>query len=140
MFRFQRPYGDNNLSEKKTKLIRADEAQVLLLDRLLAEIRNVKTRLEEQIPVGAVEPIEKFRITDVRRHMLLVKPWFSVSVINDDDHNDVFCIVNTEKSFEEHRILPHETYNIAMITAVIKDLLFWCNHGETSNVRVVGVR
>jgi len=62
------------------------------------------------------------------------------SVINDDDHNDVFCIVNTEKSFEEHRILPHETYNIALVTAVIKDLLFWCNHGETATVRIVGTR
>jgi len=134
------------LSEKK-KLIRADEATVLLLDKMLAEMRESSQRLtslenlaKATQPVGAVEPIEKFRITDVRRHMRLVKPWFSVSVINDDDHNDVFCIVNTEKSFEEHRILPHETYNIALVTAVIKDLLFWCNHGETATVRIVGTR
>jgi hypothetical protein len=134
------------LSEKK-KLIRADEATVLLLDKMLAEMRESSQRLtslenlaKATQPVGAVEPIEKFRITDVRRHMSLVKPWFSVSVINDDDHNDVFCIVNTEKSFEEHRILPHETYNIALVTAVIKDLLFWCSHGETATVRIVGTR
>ena len=111
-----------------------------LLDEIAERLMNLETLMKAAHPIGAVEPIEKFVITDVRRHMPLVKPWFSVSVINDDDHNDVFCIVNTEKSFEEHRILPHETYNIAMITAVIKDLLFWCNHGESATVRVVGTR
>lgn len=124
-----------------------DVAQVILLQRILTEMQESSERLtslenlaKATQPIGAVEPIEKFVITDVRRHMPLQKPWFSVSIINDDDHNDVFCIVNTEKSFEEHRILPHETYNIAMITAVVKDLLFWCNHGESAAVRIVGTR
>jgi hypothetical protein len=113
---------------------------VALLDEIAQRLMNLEKLAKATQPIGAVEPIEKFVITDVRRHMPLVKPWFSVSIINDDDHNDVFCIVNTEKSFEEHRILHNETYNIAMITAVIKDLLFWCNHGESAVVRIVGTR
>jgi hypothetical protein len=114
--------------------------QVALLSEIAERLMKLENLAKATQPAGAVEPIEKFLITDARRHMPLQKPWFSVSVINDDDHNDVFCIVNTEKSFEEHRILPHETYNIAMVTAVIKDLLFWCNHGESAIVRVVGTR
>jgi len=116
-----------------------DVAQVILLQKLIEKTCALERLAQATQPIGAVEPIEKYRITDVRRHMPLQKPWFGVSVINDGD-DDVLCIVNTEKSFEEHRILPHETYNINMITAVIKDLLFWCAHGEHATVRVVGTR
>jgi hypothetical protein len=126
-------------TESRKKVL-AEPMVVGLLNEIAERLLALERLSQAEHPVGAVEPIEKFRITDVRRHMSLVKPWFSVSVINDDDHNDVFCIVNIEKSFEEHRILPHETYNIALVTAVIKDLLFWCNHGETATVRIVGTR
>jgi hypothetical protein len=127
-------------STGKQKRISEGPMSVALLDEIAQRLMNLEKLAKATQPIGAVEPIEKFVITDVRRHMPLVKPWFSVSIINDDDHNDVFCIVNTEKSFEEHRILHNETYNIAMITAVIKDLLFWCNHGESAVVRIVGTR
>jgi hypothetical protein len=113
---------------------------VALLNEIAERLLALENLAKATHPIGAVEPIEKFLITDVRRHMPLQKPWFSVSIINDDDHNDVFCIVNTEKSFEEHRIHPLETYNINMVTAVIKDLLFWCDHGESAIVRIVGTR
>ena len=127
-------------STEKQNRVSSGPMQVALLSEIAERLMKLENLAKATQPIGAVEPIEKFRITDVRRHMPLQKPWFSVSVINDDDHNDVFCIVNTEKSFEEHRILPNETYNIAMITAVIKDLLFWCNHGESATVRIVGTR
>jgi hypothetical protein len=130
----------SQFTEKQNSRIESGPISVALLNEIAERLLALEKLAQAEHPVGAVEPIEKFRITDVRRQMRLVKPWFSVSVINDDDHNDVFCIVNTEKSFEEHRILPHETYNIAMITAVIKDLLFWCNHGESATVRIVGTR
>lgn len=112
---------------------------VALLNEIAERLMSLEKLAQATQPIGAVEPIEKFVITDVRRHMPLQKPWFSVSVINDGN-DDVFCIVNTEKSFEEHRIHMNETYNINMVTAVIKDLLFWCNHGEHATVRIVGTR
>jgi hypothetical protein len=112
---------------------------VALLNEIAERLMNLEKLAKATQPAGAVEPIEKFRITDVRRHMPLQKPWFSVSIINDGD-DDVLCIVNTEKSFEEHRIHMNETYNINMVTAVIKDLLFWCDHGESATVRIVGTR
>ena len=126
-------------TEKPSDRVESGPISVGLLNEIAERLMNLEKILQAAQPIGAVEPIEKFQITDVKRHMPLLKPWFSVSIINDGD-DDVFCIINTEKSFEEHRILPHETYNIAMITAVIKDLLFWCNHGESAIVRIVGTR
>lgn len=119
--------------------IPTDVAQVMLLQKLIEKTCALEKLAQATHPIGAVEPIEKYHITDVRRHMPLLKPWFSVSIINDGV-DDVFCIVNTEKSFEEHRIHVNETYNINMVTAVIKDLLFWCDHGEHATVRIVGTR
>jgi len=121
----------------KQKRISEGPMSIALLDEIAQRLMNLEKLAKATQPIGAVEPIEKFVITDVRRHMPLQKPWFSVSVINDGN-DDVFCIVNTEKSFEEHRIHINETYNINMVTAVIKDLLFWCNHGEHATVRIVG--
>ena len=127
-------------STEKQNRISEGPMSVALLNEIAERLMSLEKLAKATQPIGAVEPIEKFVITDVRRHMPLQKPWFSVSIINDDDHNDVFCIVNTEKSFEEHRIHPLETYNINMVTAVIKDLLFWCDHGESAVVRIVGTR
>lgn len=119
--------------------IEAGPMQVVLLDEIAGRLLAIEELIRAEQPVGAVEPIEKFKITDIRTHLPLRKPWFSVSIINDGE-DDVFCIINTEKSFEEHRIRPNETYNIAMITAVITNLLFWCNKGEAATVRIVGTR
>ena len=121
------------------KRVLAEPMAIALLNEVAERLMTLEKLAKATHPIGAVEPIEKFLITDVRRHMSLQKPWFSVSVINDGDA-DVFCIVNTEKSFEEHRIHMNETYNINMVTAVIKDLLFWCDHGEHATVRIVGAR
>lgn len=124
---------------EKQKRVSPQPMEVALLNEIAERLMSLENLAKATQPIGAVEPIEKFLITDVRRHMPLQKPWFSVSVINDGD-DDVFCIVNTEKSFEEHRIRKDETYNINMVTPVIKDLLFWCGHGEHATVRIVGVR
>lgn len=121
------------------KRVLAEPMAIGLLNEIAERLMNLEKLAQATQPIGAVEPIEKFLITDVRRHMPLQKPWFSVSVINDGD-DDVLCIVNTEKSFEEHRIHKDETYNINMVTPVIKDLLFWCGHGEHATIRIVGAR
>jgi hypothetical protein len=130
----------SQFTEKQNNRVESGPIGIALLNEIAERLLALENLAKATQPIGAVEPIEKFLITDVRRHMPLQKPWFSVSIINDDDHNDVFCIVNTEKSFEEHRIHPLETYNINMVTAVIKDLLFWCDHGESAIVRIVGTR
>ena len=126
-------------TEKQNSRIESGPMGIALLNEIAERLMNLEKLAKATQPIGAVEPIEKFRITDVRRHMPLQKPWFSVSIVNDGD-DDVFCIINTKESFEEHRILMGETYTINMVTPVIKDLLFWCNHGEHATVRIVGVR
>ncbi len=127
------------MSNDQRKKIESGPMEIALLNEIAERLLALEKLAKATQPVGAVEPIEKFVITDVRRRMPLQKPWFSVSIINDGD-DDVFCIVNTEKSFEEHGIHVNETYNINMVTAVIKDLLLWCNHGEHAHVRIVGTR
>jgi len=126
---------------KEPKYIRTDEAQVLLLDRLLAEIRNVKTGLEKQIPEGIVEPLSPVTVTTARRTVQspYKKPWFSVSVVNDGP-SACFIIVNSEKSTTSPYILnPNETFDIDMGIAKIVDLVAWCDLGRCI-LRVRGVR
>ena len=126
-------------TEQQKKRVKAGPMEVALLDEIAERLHHVEELMKAEVPEGAVEPIEKFTITARRTPFRPLKPWFSISIINDGP-SDVFCIVNTEKSFEEHRIAVNETYNIDMKRAKITDALMWCNHGETSNVRVVGVR
>lgn len=141
MFRFQRAFGDNGVSEK-AKLIRADEAQVLLLDRLLGEIRAVGARLKEQEPEGVVEPLSMKHVTTERMVIhppLLGKPWFSVSVVSDGP-NDCMIVVNTEKSATTpYRLRMNETFEVDMGSAKIVDLLCYCEIG-TADLRIRGVR
>ena len=121
------------------KKVRSDVLTVALLDEIAERLCRLEELAKAEVPEGIVEPIEKYTITETRTPFRPLKPWFSISIINDGP-SDVFCIVNTEKSFEEHRILVHETYNIDMRRPKVTDALMWCSHGETSNVRVVGVR
>jgi hypothetical protein len=121
------------------KRVRSDVLTAALLDEIAERLCRLEELAKAEVPEGIVEPIEKYTITETRTPFRPLKPWFSISIINDGP-SDVFCIVNTEKSFEEHRILLHETYNIDMRRPKVTDALMWCNHGETSNVRVVGVR
>jgi hypothetical protein len=95
--------------------------------------------MQEEQAVGAVESIEKFTITSQKNHITRANPWMSVIVINDGP-NSVFTIVNTEKSFDEHEVANGETFTVNMQRPVIKDILLWCNNGETAKVRIVGSR
>ena len=125
------------MSEEKK--VRSDVLTVALLDEIAERLCRLEELAKAEVPEGVVEPIEKYTIKEARTPFRPLKPWFSISIINDG-LSDVFCIVNTEKSFEEHRILVHETYNIDMRRPKVTDVLMWCKHGETANVRVVGVR
>ena len=134
-------------------MIKADEATVLLLDKMLHEIRRVSDEsnktaerllevtkiMQEEQAFGAVEAIEKFTITSQKIHLPRINPWISVTLINDGP-DSVFAIVNTEKSFDEHEVMDGETATIDMHRPIIKDLLLWCHTGETASVRIVGTR
>lgn len=127
------------MSNGKQVRVEAGPMQVALLDEIAERLCKLEELMKAEVPEGIVEPIEKCTITETRMPFRPLKPWFSVSIINDGP-SDVFCIVNTEKSFNEHRILNGETFTIDMRRPKVNDVLMWCNHGETSAVRIVGVR
>lgn len=130
-------------------MIRADEAQVLLLDKLLEEIRNVKSELGEQkklimeqIPEGIVEPLNIVHVTDQRRVITspLKKNWFSVSVVSDGP-DPCWVIVNSEKSATSPYLLRmNETTEVDMGTAKIVDVVCYCDSGQEASLRIRGVR
>jgi len=136
------------LSEKP-KLIRADEATVLLLDKMLAEMRALAKDTKESaelikqsIPEGVVEPLA---IKHVTTETMVIhppergKPWFSVSVVSDGP-NDCMIVVNTEKSATTpYRLKIDETFDVDMGSAKIVDLLCYCETG-TADLRIRGVR
>jgi hypothetical protein len=126
---------------KKPEYIRTDEAQVLLLDRLLAEIRNVKARIEEQIPEGIVEPLSIVHVTTENKivHPPFGKNWFSVSVVNDGP-DECLIVVNTEKSTTSpYPLRMNEVFEVDLGTAKIVDLFCHCKSGH-ADLRIRGVR
>jgi hypothetical protein len=104
-------------------------------DKLLA----IREYAEERRAEGITEPVEPLVVTSEPRRIRAEKPWFSVMIVNDGP-NDVDVIVNTEKSFREHKVAADETYKVDMFRGVIKDVLLWCAPAETASVRFVGVR
>lgn len=129
------------------KMIRADEATVRLLDKMLETMRqlseqtNKNTQLiKQQIPEGIVDPKE-VTVTTVPQTVVppLDKKWFSVSVVNDGP-NDCYIIVNTEKSSTNPYLLRvRETTDVDMGSAKIVDLMLQCRVGS-ANLRIRGVR
>lgn len=114
--------------------------QTALLDEIAERLLKLQQYEEEERAEGVTEPIEPVAVTDARRRVEAhVKPWFSVSLANDGP-DDVWAIVNTEKSFDAHRVRVGETYAVSMLRGVIKDVLLWCDAGETGSVRLVGSR
>jgi len=95
---------------------------------------------EEARPRGIVEPLEPISVTDEPRRVIApFGPWFAVTILNDGP-NDLWAIVNTEKSVERHHVLNGEVYGIDMKRAIIKDVLLQCDHLQTSTIRLVGTR
>jgi hypothetical protein len=137
-------------------MIRAEEAQVLLLDKLLEEIRNVKSELNDQkelitdqtklimmqIPEGIVEPLNIVHVTDQRRVIQspMRKNWFSVSIVNDGP-DPCWIIVNSEKSTTSPYLLRmNEPTEVEMGTAKIVDIVCHCDSGQEASLRIRGVR
>ena len=137
-------------------MIRAEEAQVLLLDKLLEEIRNVKSELADQkeliidqtklimmqIPEGIVEPLNIVHVTDQQRviHPPMNKKWFSVSIVNDGP-DSCWVIVNSEKSTTSPYLLRmNEPTEVELGTAKIVDVVCYCDGGQEASLRIRGVR
>ena len=129
------------------KLIRAEEATVMLLDKLLQQMTNLSKQVQEntvlvreQIPMGIVEPLN----VDVTTENKVLSPpfdkkWFSISVINDGPNN-CFVIVNTELSnTNPHELEVNGTFEADMGAPKIKDLLLYCVTG-TASLRIRGIR
>lgn len=129
------------------KMIRADEATVLLLDKMLQEIRRVSDQtnqtaqlIKQQIPEGIIDPKE---VTATTVELSIVPPqdkkWFSISIVVDGP-NPCYVVVNTEKSSTNPYLMQvHETFEVDLGVPKIVDALVWCASGST-NLRVRGVR
>lgn len=131
----------------KQPMMRTDEAQVLLLDKLVQQMTFLSKQVQEntalvreQIPTGIIEPLT----VDVTTENKVVTPsmdkkWFSISVINDGP-DTCSVILNTELS----NTTPHEldsggTFEADFGSPVIKDLLTYCVTG-TAHLRIRGIR
>jgi hypothetical protein len=122
------------------KRLRSDVLQTALLDEIAERLYALQRFQEEERAEGIVEPIEPISVNEEPRRVVApVKPWFSVNVVNDGP-NDVYVMVNTEKSFDWHRVPKGESYRVDMKRGIIKDLLLKCEAGKTASVRVVGAR
>ena len=128
-------------------MIKADEATVLLLDKMLQELRRVSDQsnqtlqlVKQQIPEGIIDPKE-VTATTIPFSIIppLDKKWFSISIINDGP-DDCYVVVNTEKSSTNpHLILIHEAFEVDLNIAKIIDAQVWCSSG-TSALRIRGMR
>jgi len=135
------------LASKGSPMIKADEAMVLLLDKMLQEIRRVSDQtnqtaqlIKQQIPEGIIDPKE---VTATTMELSIVPPqdkkWFSISIV-DDGPNPCYVVVNTEKSSTNPYLMQvHETFEVDLGVPKIVDALVWCAFGS-ANLRIRGVR
>lgn len=128
-------------------MIRADEATVQLLDKMLQEFRRVSDQtnqslqlIKQQIPEGIIDPKE-VTATTVPQTIVppLDKRWFSISII-DDGPDPCYVVVNTEKSSTNPYLMQmHETFEVDFGVPKIVDALIWCGSGS-AHLRIRGVR
>jgi hypothetical protein len=125
---------------KQEKFVRPEVLQAALLDEIAERLYTMQRFQEEERAEGVVEPIEPISVNEEPRRVIApLKPWFSVNVVNDGP-DDVYVLVNTEKSFDWHRVPKGESYRVDMKRGIIKDLLLKCEAGKTASVRLVGAR
>lgn len=127
------------MPEESEKRVRGDLLQSALMDEVAERLYQLQTFFAQTLAEGVTEPVENITVTNDKRRILAKKPWFSAEVINDGPNN-LWSIVNTEKSFDPHLVKTGETYRVNMGRGVIKDVLLWCEPGETAEVRFVGSR
>jgi hypothetical protein len=128
------------LERKVEGKVTPEVLQTILLDEIAGRLAEIYESMQEERAEGVVEPIEPISVTEEpRRVVALFKPWFDVTVVNDGP-DDVWVMVNTEKSFEWHRVPKDETYKVDMKRGIIKDVLLKCEPSKTASVRLVGAR
>lgn len=131
---------------KEKKVMRSDEAMVMLLDKLVTEVSDLKAQGQEtlelvkkQIPLGMSEPIPSQTATTTPQTYQLRHKWFSLAIVNDGPQ-DCWIIVNTGKSSTTPYLLGvDEVYEIDMGSAQIYDIYFYTDTG-TAVLRIRGVR
>jgi len=128
-------------------MIRADEATVRLLDKMLETMRQLSEQtnrntelIQQQIPEGVIDPKDVVATT---AELSIVPPqgkrWFSLSIINDGP-NSCFVVVNTEKSnTNPYLLLVDEAFEVDLGVPKIVDALVRCASGS-ANLRIRGVR
>lgn len=135
------------MAEKKQPMMRADEATVQLLDKLLQKFTQVsedtKQNLEllkQHTPEGIIDPRNVVATTTPQT---IIPPteklWYSIAIINDGA-SDCYIIVNTEKSSTTPSLIKvNEAYEVDLGVPKIMDAQVWCTTGSAS-LRVRGVR
>lgn len=118
---------------------RGPPMEIMLLDEIAGKLSDLLDFETTRQPEGVTEPIEPIVVSDVRRIVRAVKPWISLMIFNDGPE-DVWVIVNSEKSVEPHLVRAGETYNVNAMGKVIKDTILYCEHGLRSSIRLVGIR
>jgi len=104
--------------------------QVPLLSRIADSIDETKIQ-------GIVEPLV-YNITTTKRTIRAIKPWFSVTIVNDGP-NAVNILTNSTLNELPHIIRNGETYRIEAGRGVINNLQAWCDTG-TALTRITGLR
>ena len=133
-------------NDPKKGLIRADEATVLLLDKMLSKITALTEQsnktlelVKKQIPFGAVEPLSLKTATTTPSNIRFNHPFFSINIVNNGP-NDCWIIVNTEKSYTTPFLLQAGSVEeIDMKTTQIEDIRYYTDVG-TAILRIRGVR
>ena len=132
---------------EKPSMMRADEATVRLLDKMLETMRQLSEQtnrntelIKQQIPEGIIDPKEVTATTEPQTIVPpLDKHWFSISIVSDGP-DPCYVVVNTEKSNTNPSLLKvNETFEIDLGVPKIVDALVWCASGS-ANLRVRGVR
>ena len=134
------------VDDPKKGLIRADEATVLLLDKMVSEITALRKQgdktlelIKKQTPLGLIEPLPIKTATVAPAAIRFHHPFFSINIVNNGP-NDCWIIVNTEKSSTTPFLLQvGSVEEIDMKKAQIEDIRYYTDSG-TAILRIRGVR
>lgn len=127
--------------EDKELVMHPELLSVALLDEIAGRLMRLEEIEKKRDPQGFVDAIEPIAVTDQIQYVSppRISPWFSVTVINDGG-DDMWVLVNPSQNPTPHHVLSGETYNVDMRLGVIEMLQLYCDPGDTTTVRLVGVR
>ena len=128
-------------SSGQRKRVETGPIDVAFLDEIAGRLLELKEMMLEERPEGITEPIEPIEITHLG--ILIeapVKPWFTVTIINDGPAEVGARVNPTQSTASYHTIIVHESYKFEFSRAVIQNVRIQCAYGQTASVRLIGVR